>query len=39
MTPLFILLIVFLALVETLASYICLVHSEFGKIRSSPGWA
>jgi CBS domain containing-hemolysin-like protein len=32
MTPLFILLIVFLALVETLASYICLVHSEFGKI-------
>ena len=34
MTPLFILLIVFLALVETLASYICLVHSEFGKILS-----
>ena len=32
MTPLFILLIIFLALVETLASYICLVHSEFGKI-------
>jgi CBS domain containing-hemolysin-like protein len=34
MTPLFILLIVLLALVETLASYICLVHSEFGKILS-----
>ena len=32
MPPLFILLIVFLALVETLASYISLVHSEFGKI-------
>src|ERR1035437_9089188 len=32
MTPLFILLIVFLALVETLASYISRVYSEFGKI-------
>jgi len=32
MTPLFILLIVFLAAVETLASYISRVYSEFGKI-------
>jgi CBS domain containing-hemolysin-like protein len=32
MTPSFILLIVFLALVETLASYISRVYSEFGKI-------
>jgi putative hemolysin len=34
MTPLFILLIVFLAAVETLASYISRVYSEFGKILS-----
>jgi putative hemolysin len=32
MTPLFILLILFLAAVETLASYISRVYSEFGKI-------
>ncbi|MGB9408714.1 MAG: hemolysin family protein [Terracidiphilus sp.] len=32
MTPLFILLIVLLALVETLASYIVRVYAEFGKI-------
>ena len=32
MTPLFILLIVLLALVETLASYISRVYAEFGKI-------
>jgi hypothetical protein len=32
MTPLFILLIVLLAAVETLASYISRVYSEFGKI-------
>jgi len=32
MTPLFILLLVLLALVETLASYISRVYSEFGKI-------
>jgi CBS domain containing-hemolysin-like protein len=32
MTPLFILLILFLAVVETLASYISRVYSEFGKI-------
>jgi CBS domain containing-hemolysin-like protein len=34
MTAPFILLIVFLALVETLASYICRVHAEYGKILS-----
>ena len=34
MTPLFILLIVLLAAVETLASYISRVYSEFGKILS-----
>ncbi len=32
MTPLFILLILFLAAIETLASYISRVYSEFGKI-------
>ena len=34
MTAPFILLIVFLVLVETLASYICRVHAEYGKILS-----
>jgi CBS domain containing-hemolysin-like protein len=34
MTAPFILVIVFLALVETLASYICRVHAEYGKILS-----
>jgi CBS domain containing-hemolysin-like protein len=34
MTPLFILLIVLLVLIETLASYISHVYSEFGKILS-----
>ena len=34
MTPLFILLIVLLVLIETLASYISRVYSEFGKILS-----
>ncbi len=34
MTPLFILLIVLLLLIETLASYISRVYSEFGKILS-----
>jgi CBS domain containing-hemolysin-like protein len=32
MTPLFIFIIVLLVLIETLASYICRVYSEFGKI-------
>jgi CBS domain containing-hemolysin-like protein len=34
MTPLFILLIISLAMIETLASYISRVYSEFGKILS-----
>jgi hypothetical protein len=34
MTAPFIILIVFLALVETLASYICRVYAEYGKILS-----
>jgi putative hemolysin len=32
MTPLAVLLLILLALIETLASYICRVYSEFGKI-------
>ena len=35
MTPLFILLILFFAAVETLASYISRVYSEFGKILTT----